>query len=135
MGTVRATLSLSTSTVMTSPISIGVNMTINADSGNVQRVKVLGTSSGSDAITVYKASDKLENAYLYIKNLSTEKEKYLFVYADSSSDDPVVMKIGGGEFAFIPAKNDQTMKAYGTDVDQMVEYAVFGLDSSAVTLA
>ncbi len=135
MGTVRASLSLSTSTVMTSPISIGVNMTINADSGHVQRVKVLGTAAGSDAITVYKASDKLENAYLYIKNMSAEKEKYIFVYADSSSDDPVVMKIGGGEFAFVPAKNDQTMKAYGTDVDQMVEYAVFGLDSSAVTLA
>ena len=135
MGTVRASLSLSTSTVMTSPITIGVNMTINADSGNVQRVKVLGTSAGSNAITVYKASDKLENAYLYIKNMSSEKEKYIFVYADSSSDDPVVMKIGGGEFAFIPAKNDQTMKAYATDVDQMVEYAVFGLDSSAVTLS
>ena len=135
MGTVRASLSLSTSTVMTSPISIGVNMTINADSGHVQRVKVLGTAAGSDAITVYKASDKLENAYLYIKNMSAEKEKYIFVYADSSSDDPVVMKIGGGEFAFVPAKNDQTMKAYGTDVDQMVEYAVFGLDSSAVTLS
>lgn len=135
MGTVRASLSLSTSTVMTSPISIGVNMTINADSGHVQRVKVLGTAAGSDAITVYKASDKLENAYLYIKNMSSEKEKYIFVYADSSSDDPVVMKIGGGEFAFVPAKNDQTMKAYGTDVDQMVEYAVFGLDSSAVTLS
>ena len=135
MGTVRASLSLSTSTVMTSPISIGVNMTINADSGHVQRVKVLGTAAGSDAITVYKASDKLEHAYLYIKNMSSEKEKYIFVYADSSSDDPVVMKIGGGEFAFVPAKNDQTMKAYGTDVDQMVEYAVFGLDSSAVTLS
>ena len=135
MGTVRASLSLSTSTVMTSPISIGVNMTINADSGHVQRVKVLGTAAGSDAITVYKASGKLENAYLYIKNMSSEKEKYIFVYADSSSDDPVVMKIGGGEFAFVPAKNDQTMKAYGTDVDQMVEYAVFGLDSSAVTLS
>ena len=134
MGTVRATLSLSTTTVMTSPINIGVNMTINADSGNVQRVKILGTAAGSDAITVYKTSDKLENAYLYIKNLSSDKEKYVHLYADTASDDPVVMKIGGGEFAFIPAKNDQTLKAYGTDVDQMVECAVFGLDSSAVKL-
>lgn len=134
MGTVRATLSLSTTTVMTSPINIGVNMTINADSGNVQRVKILGTAAGSDAITVYKASDKLENAYLYIKNLSKDKEKYVHMYAETATDDPVVMKIGGGEFAFIPVKNDQTMKAYGTDVDQMVEYAVFGLDSSAVKL-
>jgi len=135
MGTVRATFSLSTTTVMTSPINIGVNMTINADSGNVQRVKILGTSAGSNDITVYKASDKLENAYVYIKNLSAEKEKYIYVYADTAADDPVVIKLGGSEFAFIPAQQDQTLKAYGTDVDQLVEYAVFGLDSSAVTLS
>jgi len=35
----------------------------------------------------------------------------------------------------LPVQNDQTLKAYGTDVDQMIEYAVFGLDSSAVTLS
>ena len=62
------------------------------------------------------------------------KRSTCHLYADTASDDPVVMKIGGGEFAFIPAKNDQTLKAYGTDVDQMVECAVFGLDSSAVKL-
>lgn len=110
-------------------------MVVRADSGSVQRVKILGTGIGSDAITVYKASDKLENAYLYMRNLNTEKEKYVFVYADTSSDDPKVIKLGGGEFAFVPVQNDQTLKAYGTDVDQMVEYAVFGLDSSAVTLS
>lgn len=135
MATVRATLNLSTTTVMTTPVNIGVNMVVRADSGSVQRVKILGTAIGSNAITVYKASDKLENAYLYIRNLTTEKEKYVFVYADTSSDDPKVIKLGGGEFAFLPVQNDQTLKAYGTDVDQMVEYAVFGLDSSAVTLS
>ena len=135
MATVRATLSLSTTTVMPTPVNIGVNMVVRADSGSVQRVKILGTSAGSNPITVYKASDKLENAYLYIRNLTQEKEKYIYVFAVTASDNPEVIKIGGGEFAFLPVQNDQTLKAYGTDVDQMVEYAVFGLDSSAVTLS
>ena len=135
MATVRATLSLSTTTVMPTPVNIGVNMVVRADSGSVQRVKILGTAANSNPITVYKASDKLENAYLYIRNLTQEKEKYIYVFADTATDDPEVIKLGGGEFAFLPVQNDQTLKAYGTDVDQMVEYAVFGLDSSAVTLS
>jgi len=135
MATVRATLSLSTTTVMPTPVNIGVNMVVRADSGSVQRVKVLGTAIGATAATVYKASDKLENAYVYIRNLTQEKEKYVYVYAVTASDNPKIMKLGGGEFALLPVQNDQTLKAYGTDVDQMIEYAVFGLDSSAVTLS
>jgi len=135
MGTVRATISLSSTTVMPTPVNIGANMTVSADSGTVQRVKILGTAAGSNPVMIYKADDKLSNAYLYIKNLASEKEKYISIFADSSSDDPTVVKLGGGEFAFIPVNSAQTLKAFGTDVDQMVEFAVFGLDSSAVTLA
>ncbi len=135
MGTVRATISLSSTTVMPTPVNIGANMTVSADSGTVKRVKILGTASGSNPVMIYKANDKLSNAYLYIKNLASEKEKYISIFADSSNDDPTVVKLGGGEFAFIPVNSAQTLKAFGTDVDQMVEFAVFGLDSSAVTLA
>jgi len=135
MGTVRATISLSSTTVMPTPVNIGANMTVSADSGTVQRVKILGTAAGSNPVMIYKADDKLSNAYLYIKNLASQKEKYISIFADSSSDDPTVVKLGGGEFAFIPVNSAQTLKAFGTDVDQMVEFAVFGLDSSAVTLA
>jgi len=135
MGTVRATISLSSTTVMPTPVNIGANMTVSADSGTVQRVKILGTASDSNPVMIYKANDKWSNAYLYIKNLASEKEKYISIFADSASDDPTVVKLGGGEFAFIPVNSAQTLKAFGTDVDQMVEFAVFGLDSSAVTLA
>tara|TARA_R110002012_G_scaffold178664_1_gene343864 strand:- start:935 stop:1342 length:408 start_codon:yes stop_codon:yes gene_type:complete len=135
MGTVRATISLSSTTVMPTPVNIGANMTVSADSGTVKRVKILGTASSSNPVMIYKANDKLSNAYLYIKNLASEKEKYISIFADSTSDDPTVVKLGGGEFAFIPVNSAQTLKAFGTDVDQLVEFAVFGLDSSAVTLA
>lgn len=135
MGALKATLSLSSSNIMTSNVAINVTSTVSADSGNLIRGKVLGTAAGSDAVTVYKASDKTDNAYVYIKNMDAERENYIYVYADTSSDDPVIMKIAGGEFAYFPAKSDQVLKAYATKVDTIVEYGVFGQDSSSVRLA
>jgi hypothetical protein len=134
MGSLRAVLTLSSSNILSTTLSITVQSTVEADSGNVIRGKILGTAVGSDAVTVYKASDKVGNAYVYIKNMDPERENYIYVYADTT-DDPVIMKIAGGEFAYFPAKDDQVLKAYGTKVDTIVEYGVFGQDSSAVTLA
>lgn len=135
MASVRVALNLSSPSVMSTALTIGVSMNVQADSGSVQRVKILGTSAGSNPITLYKASDKLDNAYLYVKNMAAEKERYIYVFADTATDDPVLLKIGGGEFAFLPVKNDQTLKAYGTLVDQIVEFAVFGYDDSSNTLS
>jgi len=135
MASVRVALNLSSPSVMSTALTIGVSMSVLADSGSVQRVKILGTSAASNPITLYKASDKLDNAYLYVKNMASEKERYIYVFADTTTDDPVILKIGGGEFAFLPVKNDQTLKAYGTLVDQIVEFAVFGYDDSSNTLS
>jgi hypothetical protein len=135
MANVRVNLNISSNTVMSSPLTLNVSTNINADSGSLIRGKVLGTAVGSDATVVYKASDKLQSAYIFIRNLSNELEDYIYVYADTASDNPVVLKIAGGQFAFCPVKNDVDLKAYGTKVDQVVEYGVFGLDSSAVRLS
>ncbi len=135
MASVRVALNLSSPSVMSTALTIGVSMSVLADSGSVQRVKILGTSAASNPITLYKASDKLDNSYLYVKNMASEKERYIYVFADTTTDDPVILKIGGGEFAFLPVKNDQTLKAYGTLVDQIVEFAVFGYDDSSNTLS
>jgi len=135
MANVRAALTLTSNGVMTSPLNLSVTSTVLADSGSLIRGKVLGVAAGSDATVIYKASDKLESAYIYVRNLAAEREKFIYVYADTASDDPVILKIAGGEFAFFPAQNDTNLKAYGTDVDQVVEYGVFGLDSSAVRLS
>lgn len=134
MGTLKASLTLSTADVLSSDVQLTCSSSVNADSGSMMRVKLLGTAAGSDAITIYKASDKVDNAYVYIKNMDAERENYIYVYADSASDDPVIMKIAGGEFAYFPAKSDQVLKAYATKVDTIVEYGVFGLDSSSVKL-
>jgi len=135
MANIRANISLQSPGVMSSPLSLSASTNLLADSGSLIRGKVLGTSAGSDATVINKPSDKLDVAYVFIQNLATEKEDYIYIYADTTSDDPVIMKLAAGEFAFFPAQNDTSLKAYGTKVDQLIDYGVFGLDSSAVRLS
>ena len=134
MGTLSASLSLNSPDVLSSVVNVSVGVAVNADSGSFTRVKVAATST-SGAITIYKANDKLDAAYVFIRNLGNEKEKYAFVFSDSATDDIVFLKLAGNEFAFMPVKNDVTLKAYVTEVDQIIEFGVFGLDSSSVTLS
>jgi hypothetical protein len=103
---------------------------MDVDSGSVIRAKV-ATTAASGAMTVHKADEKLVHSYLYIRNLDPVKENFLYVFADTTTDDPVVMKIGGGEFAFVPVQEDQLFKAYGTKAEQLLEYGVFGLDNAS----
>lgn len=135
MGTVRVNVTLATDDVLATPVAIAAAKTFTADAGSVTRVKLAPVASAADNPVIYKASDKLDRAYLYIRNLATDLEKFVYLWADGATADIDIAKIGGGEFAFIPVPNDQTFRAYGTDVDQLVEYAVFGLDDSSTTLS
>ena len=80
MANVRTSLTLQSNGVMTSPLNLSVTSTVLADSGSLIRGKVLGVAAGSDATVIYKASDKLESAYIYIRNLATEREKLSLIH-------------------------------------------------------
>ena len=130
MGLLRGALTLTSSDVLSIPINLSVNASFNADGGAIGRAKVLNTAVHNNALDLYVADDKLITAYLYAKNLETEKENFMYIYNNANSND-VVAKLGGGEFCFIPVAADQNLKCYGTRVDSIFEFAVFGLDSSA----
>jgi len=134
MGSLKVGITLSSNSVLSSPVNVAASSSVTADSGVLVRAKVLKTSVHSDALVVYKADDKLVSGYLYVKNLETEKENYVYIYNDTDSD-ALVAKIAGSEFCFIPVAVNKTYKVYATKVDSLVDYAVFGLDSSAVTLS
>ena len=130
MGLLRGALTLSSSDVLSIPINLSVNASFNAAGGSIGRAKVLKTAVHNNALDLYVVDDKLITAYLYAKNLETEKENFMYIYNNANSND-VVAKLGGGEFCFIPVAADQNLKCYGTRVDSIIEFAVFGLDSSA----
>ena len=130
MATLRATLTLSSASVLASPVNVSADFSGAADSGILSRAKVVKTAVDANALEVYTANDKTESAYLFIKNLETEKEMYVYIYNDTDSDG-LVAKVGGSEFCFIPVAVNKSYRVYGTKVDQMVEVGVVGLDSSA----
>lgn len=130
MARVKASLTINSTDALSTPVSLSLSTTMDVDSGSVIRAKV-ATTAASGAMTVHKADEKLVHSYLYIRNLDPVKENFLYVFADTTTDDPVVMKIGGGEFAFVPVQEDQLFKAYGTKTEQLLEYGVFGLDNAS----
>ena len=128
MATIKASLTLNSPAVLTSPLALTVNANLAVDSGSLIRQKVKGTAAHTNDFAIYIANQCSERAYVYIKNLETELENYIYIHNDT--DTGLVAKIGGGEFAFIPVSPDKKYEVYGTRVDQMVEYGVFGNDNS-----
>lgn len=128
MATVRVLLTLSSGDVMTSPLSLSVDSNLSVDSGSLIRAKVKGTAADTNDLAIYIANQCSDRAYLYIKNLEEELENYVYIHNDT--DKGLVAKIGGGEFAFIPVSPDKKYEVYGTKVDSMIEYGVFGNDDS-----
>ncbi len=132
MGTVRSTISVSSQDVFTTAVNVSAAKNLSANAGIMMRAKVKGTAAGSNDLTVYKADDKKIAAYIYVRNLATELEDYIYIH--NSTDTGAVAKIGGGEFCYIPVPHDKTFKAYGTKVNQLIEFVVFGEDDPDTTL-
>jgi len=135
MAAVRVSLSLQSPDVLSSTLSIAVDSTILADSGSLIRAKVLGTAADTNDFIIYKADDKLDNAYLFVRNLDAKKENYIYLRNESESNTALSAKIGGGEFAFIPIPPNKAVAVYATKADTIVEYGVFGYDNSSVAIS
>jgi hypothetical protein len=129
MGNVRVGLSLSSTDILSSALNLSVATSLLVDSGSLIRTKVLGTAADSNDLAIYIANQCSDRAYLYIKNLDVQLENYIYIHNDT--DTGLVAKIGGGEFAFIPVAVDKKYEVYGTVVDTLIEYGVFGNDNSA----
>ena len=132
MANITIGLSISSSNVLSTPLALAESFAASVDSGSLIRAKVKGTAADTNDMIVYLANDKNDRAYLYIQNLASELENYIYVRNETESDSALTAKIGGGEFAFIPLSPDKTYAVHGTKIDQMVEYGVFGNDNSSV---
>ena len=128
MATVRASLTLNSTDVLSSQLGVTVASSLSVDSGSLIRAKVKGTAADTNDLAIYIADQCSERAYLYVRNLEAVLENYIYIHNDT--DTGLVAKSGGGEFAFIPVAVDKKYEVYGTKVDSMIEYGVFGNDNS-----
>jgi len=129
MGNLRVGLSLNSTDLLSSALNISVATSLIVDSGSLIRAKVKGTDRDSDDLAIYIVNQCSDRAYLYVKNLDSQLENYIYIHNDTDTGD--VAKIGGGEFAFIPIAVNKKYEVYGTKIDTLIEYGVFGNDNSA----
>ena len=129
MATVTSKLTLSSSDLTSQTLSLSLNKAISAShTTGLARTKVGQTAVNANAALLYTADDYAAIAYVYVKNTDSTATNFIFVYDDTTSGDPVILKLAGGDFAFMPTNADKTLKAYGTDATSVVEFMVFGTD-------
>ena len=134
MATVTATITLTSAAgdLITDALSLSdskaVTITNMATTG-LARAKVAATAVHATATVLYTADDYAAGPHLYIKNTAVSSTEYIWVYDDTTSGDPVILKMAGGDWAFMPIKGDKTLKAYAPRGNNpYVEFIVFGTD-------
>ena len=129
MATITATLGIVSTDLLSDSLSLSTNTTITAShSTGLARKVVQATAVHATATVLYTADDFAAPAYLYIKNTHGTGSEYIWVYDDDSSD-VVILKMGGGAFAFLPLKGDKTIKAYAPSGNNpIIEFMVIGTD-------
>tara|TARA_R100000742_G_C4190978_1_gene23079 strand:+ start:72 stop:473 length:402 start_codon:yes stop_codon:yes gene_type:complete len=132
MATITADITLTSTDVLSDDLSLTVSKDITiADMATtgLARAKVQATAVHATATVLYTADDFAAGPYLYIKNTHGTAGEYIWVYDDTTSGDPVILKMAGGDWAFMPLKGDKTIKAYAPSGNNpFVEWMVFGTD-------
>jgi|TARA_R110002020_G_scaffold301873_1_gene517282 hypothetical protein len=132
MATIIPTLTISSSDLLTDALSLTTTTTITAShTTGLARAVVKSTAKGtaSGQVTLYTGDDYAAIAYLFVKNTSATAANKIYIYDDTSSGDPILIQLAGGDFTFIPMHGDKTLKAYNPNgTDPIVEWMVIGTD-------
>ena len=130
MATLSASCTL-TSTDLTSDsmsVVISNDITVTHTTGLARRPVPNTSKTSSSDLTIYTADDFSATAYVYVKNVDTTSTDYIYIYDDTTSGDPIILKLAGGDWAFLPTIADKTLKAYATTSGTIIESMVFGTD-------
>ena len=132
MANVSAGLTVVSNDITTSSnIKVGVTNSLTVTHGGIIRSALTSTAKGTAAgqVTLITSGDWAPIPYLYVKNLDTTTTDYVYIYADTSSDDQIVAQLAGGDFCWIPCKEDVTLKAFAQTSGTNIEYGVFGTEA------
>ena len=129
MATLKPTLTLESTDLLTAELSLSTNTSVTAShTTGLARAPITSTAVGtaSGQVTLYTGDDYAAIAYLYIKNTDTTATDYIYVYKDGGTDN--LLQLAGGDFAFLPLIADDTLKAWATTSGTIVEWMVIGTD-------
>ena len=130
MATVTAQINLTSTDLLSDELSVSVSTDVTAaNTTGLARRPVTATSVGGSATLLFEASDFSAPAYLYVKNTDSTASDFIFVYDGTTSGNPVILKLAGGDWAFLPLNAGIQLKAYATTNPTLVEFVVIGTDA------
>ena len=139
MATTTATITLASTDLLSDELALTTTATLTKtttatgieDTTGLARAKITSTAKGtaSGQVTLYTADDFAAIGYLYVKNTATTVGHRIYIYDDSSTNDPIQFQLDAGDWGFIPMHGDKTYKAYSPGGnDPTVEWMVMGQD-------
>tara|TARA_R100000479_G_scaffold151573_1_gene87340 strand:- start:274 stop:669 length:396 start_codon:yes stop_codon:yes gene_type:complete len=131
MATVTTKLTITSANLLSQTLNITSTSSATAShTTGLARAAVTSTAQGTATgqVTLYTASDYAAPAYLYVKNTDTTATDYIYVYADDAADS-TILRLKGGEFAFLPMNAGVSLKAYTATSGTIVEFMVFGTEA------
>jgi hypothetical protein len=132
MATVTTKLSLTSTDLLSQSLNLSVSkaLTATATTG-LARKAITSTAKGtaSGQVTIHTAADFTAPAYIYVKNTDTTSTDHVIVYDATTSGNPILLKLQGGEFAFLPANNSIDLKAFAVTSGTIVEFMIFGTEA------
>ena len=130
MATVTAQINLTSTDLLSDELSVSVSTDVTAaNTTGLARRPVTARSVGGSATLLFEASDFSAPAYLYVKNTDSTASDFIFVYDGTTSGNPVILKLAGGDWAFLPLNAGIQLKAYATTNPTLVEFMVIGTDA------
>ena len=132
MATVTSKLTLTSADLLSQNLNISVSKSITVDNTTgLARKTITSTAKGTAAgqVTLHTAADFTAPAYLYVKNMDTTSTDYVLVYDATTSGNPILLYLLGGQFAFLPINNSIDLKPYAATTNTTVEFMVFGVEA------
>ena len=132
MATLTAQLNLDSKDLLTDRLSLITTASVTmANTTGLARRPVTSTAKGtaSGQVTLYTADDFAAIAYLYVKNTSTTAANKKYIYNDTSTGDPLIVQLAGGDWMWMPMHGDKPLKAYNPNgTNPVIEWMAFGTD-------
>ena len=131
MATVTAGITLTSAVgdLLTDALSLSDSTSVAAlHTTGLARTRIDKTAVHNDADVLFTASSYGAPAYLYVKNIQTTASHCIYIYDGTTTGSPVLLKLAGGDWAFMPINAGLTLKAYGSTANFVLEHITFGTE-------
>jgi hypothetical protein len=121
MANVAASIKLESNSTTSDNLLVDITSNYGVTVGGIMTVQINAILTGS-AETILAANMYETPAYVWIRNMETTAGNYFTINIGTQD---AIMLLQPGEWAFFPWNTTSDIKAFGVNIDQIIEYGCF----------